>query len=62
MRCATCRHELKEGINVFQVEEGVLGMAGFVPLEEPNIFCSVECLKDFFSASRGYEQAPRRVP
>lgn len=64
MKCATCRRELNEGSDVFQVEEGIVGLSGFVPLDDAVVFCSVECLKEYFKASRGYDRwkAPDRVP
>jgi hypothetical protein len=61
-KCGTCQRELEEGMDVLEVQEGVVGVNGFVPLESTALFCSVECLKSFFSGSKGYEQAPRRLP
>ena len=62
MKCSTCRKELNEGMDVLEVQEGVVGTRGFVPLDSNAVFCSVECLKEYFRASKGYEKAPRRVP
>ncbi len=62
MQCSTCQKNLREGINCFRVEEGVFGTGGFVDLEEGLYFCSDECLRQSFSASGGYEKAPRRIP
>jgi hypothetical protein len=62
MKCNTCQRELREGMNVFEVQEGVIGISEFVALDEKLLFCRLECLKNYFSGSRGYEQAPRRIP
>lgn len=62
MKCRTCSKELREGVNVFEVQEGVIGTSGFISLDEGLIFCDVECLKEYFQASRGYDKAPRMVP
>lgn len=64
MKCSTCQHELEEGANVFEVQEGIMGTRGFVPLDSAQLFCSVECLKDYFTAAKGYDRwkVKRRVP
>jgi hypothetical protein len=62
MKCSTCRKELREGKNVIEVQEGIIGTSGFVSLGKTGTFCDVECLKEFFKAVKGYDQAPRRVP
>ena len=62
MHCSTCRKELTEGMDVFQLEEGIVGMRGIVPLGKALLFCTVQCLKDFFNGSKGYVYLKRRVP
>ena len=62
MKCSTCQKVLREGMDVLEVQEGVIGTRGFVALASTAVFCAVDCLKEFFKASRGYEKAPRRVP
>ncbi len=64
MKCSTCQKKLDNGTNLFKVEEGVAGTAGFVDLEEPAYFCNEECLKEYFSASKGYDRwkVKKRVP
>ena len=62
MQCAICRRELEEGMEALEVQEGIVGVSGFVPLDASAVFCSVECLKGAFSSSKGYEQAPKRIP
>ena len=36
------------GVNVYGAQEGVIGPRGFVPLEDTALFCSEECLRDYF--------------
>lgn len=60
-RCATCRKELKQGMDVLQLQEGILGIMGFVALDEPKLFCDVACLKGHFNGSKGYV-LPQRIP
>ncbi len=62
MKCATCQRELTEGEDVFEVIEGIVGIQGIVPLENPLLFCCAQCLKEYFSPSRGFYRMPRRVP
>ncbi len=59
MRCASCQQDLKEGMDVIGVQEGIMGARGFVALEEMLMLCSVECLRSYFSDAKGYVQ---RVP
>ncbi len=59
MQCASCQQDLKEGMDVIGVQEGIIGSRGFVPLEEMLMLCSVECLRNYFSDPKGYVQ---RVP
>jgi len=61
--CATCRRELDEGMDAFEICEGLMGNHGFVPITDALLFCCVECLRDYFKSSSGYmPKAPRRVP
>jgi hypothetical protein len=62
MKCDNCRRAMEEGREVFQVDEGVVGMSGFVPLDAQVRVCSIACLKEYFSGSHGYEPAPKRTP
>ena len=59
MRCASCQQDLREGMDVIGVQEGIMGSRGLVPLEEMLILCSVDCLRSYFSDPKGYVQ---RVP
>lgn len=62
MKCSTCQKELKEGEDIFEVIEGIVGLRGIVPLENPLLFCSSDCLKEYFSPKKGYYKLPRRIP
>ena len=59
MRCASCQKDLEEGTDVIGVREGVIGNRDFVPLEESLLLCSKECLRNYFSNSKGYVE---RIP
>ena len=48
MTCGQCRRELDLGVNIYGAHEGVIGPRGFVPLEDMALFCSEECLRDYF--------------
>lgn len=60
--CSKCRCQLTEGRDVVEVQEGVVGVRGFIPLEKILTFCSIDCLKEYFTGERGYERLPRRIP
>ena len=62
MECATCRIELKEGDDVLELTEGIIGMRGFVPLENALVFCSSQCLKDSFNGGKGRVTLRPKVP
>ena len=49
--CTACRCEIYEGWDLIEVREGVLGLKGFIPLEEPLLFCSAKCLVEHFEDS-----------
>ncbi len=59
-KCTNCRHELDLGVEAIKTEKGVIGMRGFVPLETL-LFCSEECLRDYFDLS-DLPKVPRRIP
>lgn len=62
-RCANCRKEINEGMECLQALEGIASMRGFVPIDGGTVFCCSECLKDFFTPSRGYlPKYPERMP
>jgi len=67
--CDECQRPLRLGEDVVQIEKGVWGPRGFVPLGEISWFCSEECIGDQFgvpdneaSTADRVERLPRRVP
>ena len=59
--CANCIRELDIGVDVLRVDEGVIGMKGFVPLENTLLFCCERCLRDYFDIG-DLPGVPRRFP
>ena len=62
MNCATCRRELEQGMDVLELQEGIAGTHGVVPIGKVLLFCSEECLKGIFNGSKGRLKQPRRIP
>lgn len=60
-KCANCTQELNIGTDAIKVEEGVMGVKDFVPLEKVIFFCCEKCLVDYFDMSN-LPSLPRRVP
>ena len=60
MNCTNCRQELHVGVDVLNVEEGVIGTRGVVPLADPLPFCSEACLREHFE--EGVTTLARRTP
>jgi hypothetical protein len=58
-KCATCDRSLDLGVEVIRTEIGVMGGQGFVPLEDPMIFCSDKCADDYFRLEDSF---PPRIP
>ena len=59
--CANCHAEIRLGEDLWSVEEGVMGPRGVVPLGDLLIFCSRQCVSDFFDGKER-EQLERRIP
>ncbi len=59
--CRACLRKLEEGMNVLDVQEGVIGKLGFVGLGERLLFCNFECLRNYLDGSRGHI-LKRRIP
>ena len=59
--CANCRRELDVGLDAIKVDEGVIGVKDFVPLEKMLFFCSEKCLMDYFDMS-DLPSMPPRIP
>jgi hypothetical protein len=61
IKCSQCRRELDVGIDVIKVEEGVMGMKGFIPIEKILFFCCEECIREYFDLSN-LPSLPGRLP
>jgi hypothetical protein len=59
--CLQCRRRLRLGVDVWSVEQGVIGPRGVVPLEAALLFCGEECLSKYFNGAE-VEVKPRRIP
>ena len=60
--CKNCRRELDIGIEVFRVEQGVVGTKGnFVNLDKAKIFCCEKCLRDYYDLG-DLPSYPSRIP
>lgn len=61
MECTECRRELDYGADVLSVQEGVIGPRGVVPVDEPLLFCSEECLRAYFDVGETVSMK-RKIP
>jgi len=59
--CANCQRELDVGVDAMRIDEGVIGMKGFVPLDKTMFFCCDKCIRDYFDLG-DLPSIPRRVP
>lgn len=59
--CENCRRELDVGVDVIRVDEGVMGMKGFVPLEKTMFFCCDKCVREYFE-NGDLPSMPSRIP
>ena len=61
IECRTCRRGLGEGVNVLEVQEGIIGKLGFVALGEKLLFCDFRCLRNYLDGSKRHV-LKRRIP
>ena len=62
-QCTNCRKGIEEGRDLLELREGVLGMRGFVPLEDALLFCGEKCLREHFdNGLDDLPKYPRRTP
>ena len=59
--CANCERELDVGVDAIRIDEGVIGMKGFVPLDKTMLFCCDKCIRDYFDLG-DLPSMPKRVP
>ncbi len=57
--CVQCRSEMNYGENVIEIKRGVLGHRGFVPLDDPELICSLRCLREYGRRDEGDESDER---
>ena len=53
--CGMCRRKLRQGVDAYAVQQGVMGMHGFIRLETL-LFCSEHCLREYYN---GNEKSPQ---
>lgn len=58
--CSNCNRQLEIGTDVIRADEGVIGMKGFIPLENVLFFCCERCLKEYFNGD--LPNLPGRIP
>lgn len=60
--CNNCLQELDVGVDVLQVEEGVIGTKGsVVSLDKTTFFCCEECLREYYDLG-DLPSLPKRIP
>ena len=60
MYCSMCRRELADASDVLEVQEGIVGLRGIVPLTAPLVFCSENCLRAYFEGKAKERPKHRR--
>jgi hypothetical protein len=59
--CANCKQELDIGVDAIRIDEGVIGMKDFVPLDKTLFFCSEDCISSYFDLGI-LPSVPKRIP
>jgi len=59
--CANCRRGLDVGVDATKIDEGVIGMKGFVPLGKALFFCCEDCVSSYFDLG-SLPSVPKRIP
>ncbi len=59
--CANCRRELDVGVDTIRIDEGVIGMKDFVPLDKTLFFCCEKCISSYFDLGN-LPSVPKRIP
>ncbi len=54
IECRTCRRPIEEGMNVLEVQEGIIGKLAFVALGEKLSHCNFDCLRNYLDSSKGH--------
>lgn len=64
-RCVECHRAIEIGQEVIEVEQGVLGFRGTVPLRDRLTFCSRDCVRNYFNGhtnGEGGNDRPQALP
>ena len=59
--CANCICRLDVGADAIKVDEGVIGVKDFVPLQKTLLFCSERCVREYFDMG-DLPSMPPRIP
>lgn len=59
--CLVCRKRINIGEDIIEVEQGVLGFRGTVPLEDRQAFCSRRCARKYLDGN-GHDDEDNRPP
>lgn len=59
--CVCCKRDLDLGVDALSFRDGVIGPRGFIPLGEPEFFCSEECIAKHFG-DHDVMKLQRRIP
>ena len=62
IECAACRNKFEEGEEVLDLQEAIVGINDIVPLNGRRLFCSEECLKNYFFKTKMNIRMQRRIP
>ena len=61
LQCEQCTQTLDVGRDAIRVEEGVIGMRGFVPSDKTLFFCCERCLQAYYDLD-GIPGLEPRIP
>ncbi len=61
IKCTNCCSKLDLGKDAIKVDEGVIGLKGFITLEKVSYFCCEKCLTEYFDTT-GLPNIPGRFP
>ena len=48
IKCVACQRQVAYGADVWSVQQGVFGPRGFVHVEDRQLFCSHQCVSDYY--------------
>lgn len=63
IRCGQCDRGIRLGEDAHELEQGVIGPRGFVPIAATTLLCSEACVRGFVSGTNEQiERRPRQIP